>query len=82
MALVTNTIDLESPDDVALADRMKSVSNWKQAAGADSNEVRTVGPFSRTSGFPGIGREPDVMAAAYEDVYDEILASSGRLSLS
>ena len=24
MALVTNTIDLDSPDDVALADRMKS----------------------------------------------------------
>jgi peptidyl-prolyl cis-trans isomerase D len=40
-------------------------SNWKALAGADSNQVRTVGPFSRAAGLPGFGRDPEAVAAVF-----------------
>lgn len=45
--------------------RMRGAAVWRAAAGADSNQVRVVGPFSRAAGLPGIGRDPEAVAAVF-----------------
>lgn len=49
--------ELARKDAEAFLAVVRTASNWRGVAGADSNQVRTVGPFSRTAGIPGVGRE-------------------------
>jgi peptidyl-prolyl cis-trans isomerase D len=48
-------------------------ANWKSVAGADSNQVRTVGPFSRAAGLPGLGRDPEAVAAVFGHQAGEVV---------
>jgi peptidyl-prolyl cis-trans isomerase D len=57
--------EMAARDAQAFLDRVRSASSWRQMAGPDSNEVRTVGPFSRTSGLPGVGRDPETLGAIF-----------------
>ncbi|HEX7880705.1 MAG TPA: SurA N-terminal domain-containing protein [Candidatus Eisenbacteria bacterium] len=43
----------------------RTSGDWRRAAGADSNQVRIVGPFSKAAGIPGLGRDPEPMAAVF-----------------
>ncbi|TPW18178.1 MAG: peptidyl-prolyl cis-trans isomerase D [bacterium] len=43
----------------------RNSADWRRAAGADSNQVRTVGPFSKSAGIPGLGRDPEPMGAIF-----------------
>jgi len=43
----------------------RNSADWRRAAGADSNQVRVVGPFSKAAGIPGLGRDPEAMAAVF-----------------
>lgn len=52
-------------DAEAFRARVAGSSNWKVAAGADSNQVRAVGPLTRSSGVPGIGRDPEALGAVF-----------------
>ncbi len=45
--------------------QVRGAESWRVAAGADSSQIRTVGPFSRVAGVPGLGREAEVLAAAF-----------------
>jgi peptidyl-prolyl cis-trans isomerase D len=56
---------LAQKDAQAFLDRARSSSSWRALSGADSMDVRTVGPFSRASGLPGIGREADALGAVF-----------------
>lgn len=52
-------------DAEAFRARVAGASDWKMVAGADSNQVRAVGPLTRSSGVPGIGRDPEALGAAF-----------------
>ncbi|MDZ4803989.1 MAG: SurA N-terminal domain-containing protein [Candidatus Eisenbacteria bacterium] len=43
----------------------RNSTDWRRAAGSDSTLVRTVGPFSKSAGIPGLGRDPEAMAAVF-----------------
>jgi parvulin-like peptidyl-prolyl isomerase len=43
----------------------RTSGDWRRAAGSDSVQVRTVGPFSKAAGIPGLGRDPEPMAAVF-----------------
>lgn len=51
----------------------RNSSDWRRAAGSDSNQVRTVGPFSKSAGIPGLGRDPEAMAAIFTTRSGEIV---------
>lgn len=57
--------ELALKDAEAFRGRAVSSSDWKAIAGADSSSVRSVGPFTRSSGVPGVGREGEALGAAY-----------------
>ena len=73
MALVTNTIDLDSPDDVALADRMKTgrdriIAELRKAIVGQEDVVNQVlltlftGGNSLIVGVPGLATYEELMA--------------------
>lgn len=57
--------ELATKDADAFRSRASGATDWKALAGTDSNSVRTVGPFTRSSGIPGVGREADALGAVY-----------------
>lgn len=45
--------------------RVRGAASWRTAAGADSPHVFVVGPVTRSSGIPGLGREPAALGAVF-----------------
>jgi parvulin-like peptidyl-prolyl isomerase len=50
----------------------RNSGDWRRAAGGDSLQVRTVGPFSKAAGIPGLGRDPEPMAMAFSRNVGEV----------
>lgn len=53
--------------------QVRGAADWRAASGADSNQVRVVGPFSRAAGLPGLGRDPEPVAAVFGHQAGEVV---------
>lgn len=65
--------ELARKDADAFLARVRGAAVWRQAAGADSNFVRVVGPFSKAAGVPGVGRDPEVVTTVFTHNSGEVV---------